>query len=352
MIFSSQPGQGSPPMLSRRRLLMGAGAMLGASALAGCSNIADAGTRAGQLTIVGFAVLSEGDKALAKQWGKTPEGQGVRVQTSFGASGEQSRNVANGLPADFVHLCLSSEITRLVDKGLVADDWNKGEHNGIVTNSVVSLVVRKGNPLGITGWDDLARDDVKIVTGNPGSSGSSRWNILAAWAHIGADGKHDDQAQEFMSQVMGNMVSMPGSGRDATTAFTSGTGDVLISYENEAVYARQTDPEIFDYIVPADTLAVENPAAVLTDAQSASANDWHSYTHSAEGQAVLAQYGFRPLAGPSQPHVAGALDPDNPYPAPEQLFTIDGNFGGWGKANKKFFSTDGLITKLLGKAGA
>ncbi|MDK9655308.1 sulfate ABC transporter substrate-binding protein [Propionibacterium freudenreichii] len=343
--------------MSRRRFLLGVSAVvgasaLGASALAGCSNIAWAGTRAGQLTIVGFAVLSEADLGLAAEWGTTPGGSGVKVQTSFGASGEQSRNVANGLPADFVHFSLSSDMTRLVDKGLVSQDWKKGAHNGIVTKSVVVLVVRPGNPLGITGWDDLARPDVKVVTPNPSSSGSARWNILAAWAHVGADGKHDDQAEDFLGKVLGNTVSLLGSGRDATTAFTSGNADVLISYENEAILARHKNPGVFDYIVPDDTLTIENPGAVLTNAQSASAASWLDFAHSERGQGVLAGFGFRPLAGAVPAQVVGANDPGNPYPTPDRLLTIDKDFGGWSKVNKKFFADGGLITKLLSKVAS
>ncbi|WP_260281776.1 sulfate ABC transporter substrate-binding protein [Propionibacterium freudenreichii] len=351
---SGSPG---PRPVSRRRFLLGVSAVvgasaLGASALAGCSNIAWAGTRAGQLTIVGFAVLSEADLGLAAEWGTTPGGSGVKVQTSFGASGEQSRNVANGLPADFVHFSLSSDMTRLVDNGLVSQDWKKGAHNGIVTKSVVVLVVRPGNPLGITGWDDLARPDVKVVTPNPSSSGSARWNILAAWAHVGADGKHDDQAEDFLGKVLGNTVSLPGSGRDATTAFTSGNADVLISYENEAILARHKNPGVFDYIVPDDTLTIENPGAVLTNAQSASAASWLDFAHSERGQGVLAGFGFRPLAGAVPAQVVGANDPGNPYPTPDRLLTIDKDFGGWSKVNKKFFADGGLITKLLSKVAS
>jgi len=154
-------------------------------AVAACGGGAEAGGEGGdstQLSLVGFAVPEAANKAIAEKWAQTDDGAGVEWQTSYGASGDQSRAVEAGLEADYVHFSLEGDVTRLVDAGLVADDWNAGEHKGIVSQSVVVLVVRKGNPKNIQGWDDIVKPGVGIVTPNPGSSGSARWNILGAWA--------------------------------------------------------------------------------------------------------------------------------------------------------------------------
>ena len=154
---------------------------------------------------------------------------------------------------------------RLVDAGLVSEDWKDNETNGIATSSVVTFVVREGNPEGIETWDDLVQPGVEIITPNPASSGSAKWNILAAWAHVVGAGGSEAEAEKFVTAFLENTIALPPSAREATTAFSEGNGDVLISYENEAILARQNG-EPFDYIVPDDTLLIENPAAVLTDA--------------------------------------------------------------------------------------
>ena len=102
------------------------------------------------------------------------------------------------------------------------------------------IVVRTGNPKNIKGWDDLVKPGVEIVTPNPASSGSAKWNILAAYGHVLADGGTEADAKAYLTKFFGNVAALPGSGRDATTAFLSGTGDVLLSYENEAILARQS----------------------------------------------------------------------------------------------------------------
>ncbi len=175
-----------------------------------------------------------------------------------------------------MHLSLEPDVTRLVDAGLVAEDWKDNETDGICTTSVVVMVVKSGNPLGIDSWDDLIQPGVDIVTPNPASSGSAKWNLLAAYGSVLAAGGSDDDAQAYMEEFFGNVASLPDSGRDATTAFTSGTGDVLLSYENEAILARQNDAD-FDYVVPDSSVLIENPCAV-TDRRLArgDATSWTS----------------------------------------------------------------------------
>ena len=343
----------SLPQTPRRTLLASLLATTTALALTACSNIPQeaASGSAVTLNIVGFAVPAEANKRIGEAWNQTPDGAGVSFQTSYGASGDQSRNVGSGQPADYVHFSLEGDVTRLVEKQLVSEDWNSGPNKGIVSRSVVAIAVRTGNPLGIKGWDDIVKPGVKIVTPNPSSSGAARWNILAAWAHVTGNGGTDAEAEAFLARLFENTVALPGSGRDATTAFTGGTGDVFITYENEAILARQKQGDVFDYIVPADTLLIENPGAVLTTANP-KAKPWLDYVLSDAGQEIFADTGFRPLNGEVKANVRGANDPKNPFPEPTHLFTIGKDFGGWPATNEKFFTEGtGIIPKLLSQTG-
>ena len=311
------------------------------------SSDSDGGTT---LSLVGFAVPEQANKDIAAEWGKTADGEGVTWKTSYGASGDQSRAVESGLDADYVHFSLEGDVTRLVDAGLVAKDWNTGPDKGIVSQSVVVLVVRKGNPKNIKGWDDIVKPGVGIVTPNPGSSGSARWNIMAAWNHVIAGGGTEQEARAFVKKFFDNAVALPGSGREATTAFTSGNGDVLISYENEAILAR-ANGEDFDYVVPDDTLLIENPGAVLEDADP-KAQAWLDFLLTDKAQAIFGKDGFRPLSGEVDYEVTGANDPADPFPTPAKLATIGKDYGGWPGVSDKFFDEKkGLITKIQAETG-
>jgi sulfate transport system substrate-binding protein len=338
---------------TRSRLVTAvAAALVAAVGLSGCGGAAsgDTGSGAVELSLVGFAVPKAGNDAAQALWAKTPDGQGVTWTTSYGASGDQSRAVAAGLKADYVVFSVGSDMTRLVDAGLVAKDWDAGPNKGIVSTSVVVLVVRNGNPKNIHGWDDIVKPGIGIVTPNPGSSGSARWNILAAWSHIVANGGTEAEATEFLTKFFQNTVALPGSGRDATTAFQGGTGDVLISYENEAILARQNGAD-FEYIVPDTTLKIENPGAVTVGANP-KAKSYLDFVLSDEGQEAFASKGFRPLDPSLTVDVPGANDPSNPFPAPKTLTTIDGDFGGWSAVSTKFFDEDtGIITKIQQETG-
>lgn len=302
------------------------------------------------LDLVGFAVPEAGNELAMAAFAETPQGAGVEWNTSYGASGDQSRAVADGKAADYVHFSQSGDVLRLVDAGLVAETWDDGPNHGIVTDSVVVLVVRPGNPKGIEDWDDLVADGVGIVTPNPGSSGAARWNIMAAWGAVVANGGTEDDAAAYFADFFANVVALPGSGRDATTAFLEGTGDVLISYENEAILARQNGAEI-DYVVPSTTLLIENPGAVLIDADP-HAQAYLNFVLSPEGQAEFATVGFRPIDGTPVTGIEGANDPDDPFPAPDTLLTIDGDFGGWAEVGETFFDEDeGIITLIQQEAG-
>ena len=313
--------------------------------LTACSTTPGGSTSASQLSLVAFSVPKPAYDDLQQAFTDRPDGKGVTWKSSYGASGDQARAVISGLPADYVAFSLATDMTKLVDKDLVAEDWDAGPNKGIVSTSVVVIVVRAGNPLGIRGWDDLAKPGVEIVTPNPGSSGSARWNVLAAWSHITANGGSEADAVSFLRKYYKNIVSLPSSGREATSAFTSGTGDVLISYENEAIAARQSGAEI-DYVVPDTSMKIENPGAVTSKAPE-SARKFLDYVVSDDGQKVFASHGFRPLDPSVQPGtVEGANDPAQPFPAVKKLVTID-DLGGWSAVSGKFFDEKtGIVTKI------
>lgn len=312
-------------------------------AVGGC---APASAGPDQLTLVGFAVARAAHLEARESWASTPAGSGVAWASAFGASGDQSRAVASGLPADIVHLSIEPDVQRLVDAGRVPETWDDGPTAGIASQSVVVLVVRPGNPLGISGWDDLTSPGIEVVTPNPGSSGAARWNVVAAWAAAGGTDPDaaatSSDADAFLARLLANVAAYPGSGRDATTAFTAGTGDVLISTENEAILARQ-EGEAVEYVIPSTTFLVQNPAAATVGADPR-AQDYLDHLRGPEGQRALASTGFRPFQDIGSVVVEGATDPAHPFPDPDRLLTLE-DVGGWDAVDAHLFGPDGVVTR-------
>lgn len=336
-------------MTTLQRRLAAAAALVTSAALLGACASASGDAGGNQLSIVGFAVPESANKAIAAKFNKTEAGKDTTFSGSYGASGDQSRKVEAGAKADYVHFSLEEDVSRLEKSGQVADDWNSGANNGIVSESVVVLVVPKGNPKNIKGWDDLVRDDIDVITADPDSSGSARWNILAAYGHALASDRSEKETNAFLKSLFANVKQWAGSGREATEAFDNVIGDVLISYENEAILARQKGKD-YEYIVPDNTLLIENPGAILKDADPR-AKDWLEFVLSKEGQTEFVRTGFRPVIdGLDGIEVEGANDPANPFPAPKNLLTIADDFGGWDAANKKFFDDGALVQQLRKEA--
>ncbi|MCW2749926.1 MAG: sulfate transporter substrate-binding protein [Aeromicrobium sp.] len=327
-----------------------------AAVLAACGGSSDNSSSGGSttLSIVGYSVPKSANEGVEKAFNATAAGKGVKWKESYGASGDQSRAVLAGLKADIVHFSLTPDVTRLVDAGLVAKDWDQNANKGIISTSVVAIVVRKGNPKHITSFADLAKPGIGVVTPNPGSSGSARWNILAAYQSIIAAGGSEADATAYLKKLFANVKALPGSGRDASTAFAGGTGDALITYENDAIFTRASGEDV-DYVVPTNNnLLIENPAAVTTKAPAV-AKTFLDFAISAKGQETYASFGFRPVStvtGVTVGTVKGANDPANPFPKITDLFTIDKTFGGWDAVNTKFFDEKtGIITKIIADSG-
>ncbi|HXS46284.1 MAG TPA: sulfate ABC transporter substrate-binding protein [Solirubrobacterales bacterium] len=305
-----------------------------ALAIVGCGGSSDdtaSGSGGGKLDVVGYSTPEAVyEEALEPGFEGTSAGADVSFSNSFGASGDQSRAVVAGQPASVVHFAQAGDMERLVEEGgLVAKDWDKQKYNGIAQDSVVVIMTRKGNPEGIESFDDLLSKDVEVITPNPFSSGSARWNIMALYGSELHKGKSEAEALASVKALLEKTVVQPGSARDALAAFTQGEGDVLLGYENEAIKA-QTEGEDIDYTIPPSTILIETPIAVTKDAP-ATAQDFLDYVWSDAGQELWAENGYRPV----NPKL---VDPKQ-FPTPKDLFTID-EFGGWATVNDEFFDDE------------
>jgi sulfate transport system substrate-binding protein len=301
--------------------------------VAGCGGSSSA-SGGGTLSLVAYSTPKEAYGSLIPAFQKTPAGKGTSFSQSYGASGDQSRAVDGGLPADVVEFSLEPDITRLVDSGIVDKGWNANSYKGMLTNSVVVLAVRKGNPKHIKGWSDLTKPGVQVITPNPFTSGGARWNVMAAYGSQIAQGKTDPQATAYLGLLFKNVAVQDKSARDALTTFTGGKGDVLIAYENEAIAAQQAGEKL-EYVVPDQTILIENPIAVTKDSKDKSkAEAFVKFLYTPQAQGIFASKGYRPV-------VKGTVGADK-FPTPKQLFDIQ-KFGGWSTVSKKFFDPNNSI---------
>jgi sulfate transport system substrate-binding protein len=299
-----------------------------------------------QLSLIAYSTPQVVYDEVIPQFQKTQAGNGVTFKESFGASGDQSRAVEAGLPADVVTFSLAPDMDRLVKAGLVANDWANTPTKGLVSKSVVSLIVRKGNPKNIHTWDDLLKPGVKVLTPNPFTSGAAKWNIMAAYGAKSGGGENAQAGLDYLRQLITkHVVVQDKSGREALQNFTSGTGDVLISYENEAITAQKKGQKV-DYVIPDQTISIENPIAVVSkSSHTQQAKAFVDFALSAPAQQVFADWGYRP--------VDQAVFDENKakFPTPKGLFTID-DLGGWSKVNDEFFDPDkGSVAKIEQDAG-
>jgi sulfate/thiosulfate transport system substrate-binding protein len=307
---------------------------------AGCGGSGGGGDR---LTLVAYSTPREAYEQLIPAFQKTDAGRGFSFSQSYGSSGDQSRAVQNGLAADVVTLALEPDMTKLVDAGLVDKAWNAGDDKGMVTNSVVALVVRKGNPKNIRGWDDLVRPGIEVIEPNPFTSGGAKWNIMAAYGAQLKAGKTHEQAVAYLEQLFRNVPVQDKSAREALQTFIGGKGDVMLAYENEAITAQQKQQAV-DYVVPDDTILIENPIAVVSKSGNATkAAAFVDFLRSTEAQTIFAQKGYRPV----NQQVAATAG----FPRPPGLFTI-AQLGGWTEVNKRFFDKEtGIVADVERKVG-
>src|SRR6187551_39890 len=329
--------------------LLGALVVLAALLTAtGCGGQSDASSgggdgSGGKLTLVAYSTPEEAYKELIPAFNKTPEGKGVSFSQSYAASGEQSRAVESGLPADVVEFSLEPDMTRLVDADLVDKSWNANEHKGNVTNSVVVLMVRKGNPKNIRDWDDLVTGKVDVLEPNPFTSGGAKWNIMAAYGAQLEKGRSPQEAEQYIADLFKNVSVLDKSARESLATFSSGKGDVLLGYENEAILAQQKGEDI-DYVVPDQTILIENPVAATKNAKDPKlAKSFVDFLYTPAAQKIFVDKGYRPVVKDTP----GA----DKFPTPKTLFDIT-KFGGWDKVNTDFFDPEkGIVAKIFQDQG-
>jgi sulfate/thiosulfate-binding protein len=319
--------------------------LLLASGCGGQSSSASSGGdgSGGKLTLVAYSTPEEAYKELIPAFNKTSAGKGVSFSQSYAASGEQSRAVEGGLPADVVEFSLEPDMTRLVDANLVDKSWDQNRYKGMVTNSVVVLMVRKGNPKHIKGWDDLTSGKVDVLEPNPFTSGGAKWNIMAAYGAQLEEGKSPQQAQQYIADLFKNVSVLDKSARESLQTFSSGKGDVLLGYENEAILAQQKGEDL-DYIVPDQTILIENPVAATSEAKDPKlAKAFVDFLYTPAAQKIFVGKGYRPIVKDT----AGA----DKFPTPKDLFDIT-KFGGWDKVNTDFFDPEkGIVAKIFQSQG-
>ena len=287
----------------------------------------------GDVALVAYSTPQAAYAAIIEAFRHTDTGTDVHVSESYGGSGDQSRAVEAGQPADYVGFSLEPDINRLVDGGLLAEGWNDTPTNGMVTESVVVFVVRSGNPKNVQTWDDLTTGEVEVLNPNVFTSGGARWNVMAAYGAQIEQGKSEQEAVQYLHDLYANIPVQDASARESLQTFTGGVGDVLLAYENEAIFAQQEGADI-DYIVPDQTLLIENPVALTTSgADNPAAQGFYDFVFTPEAQQIFKDNGYRP--------VSDEVDASE-FPQPPGLFTI-ADLGGWADVMAKFFDPDGSI---------
>jgi sulfate transport system substrate-binding protein len=335
------------PIVSRRTLALALAlatiAALVAAAAAATSSAGPARRADTNLTLVAYSTPREAYGKLISEFQKTAAGKDVDFEQSYGASGEQARAVVAGLHADLVALSLEPDVTTLVKAGIVAPGWKNDRFKGIVTRSVVVFAVRRGNPKKIRDWEDLVKPGVQVVTPNVQTSGGAKWNIMAAYGAMKRKKKTHAQAVAYLRKLYTHIVSQDKSAREALQTFLAGRGDVLLAYENEAIFANSKGQDV-PYVIPKATIRIENPIAVTKNNRSAAkARAFVRYLRSLKAQRIFAQNGYRPV-------LTSALKGFS-FPVRQQLFTIKW-LGGWAKVDKQFFDPkSGIVTKIQRETG-
>jgi len=313
-------------------------AALGVTAAAGASS------KGARLSLVAYSTPREAYAKLIPMFQATPAGKDVDFTQSYGASGDQARAVKAGLKADIVALSLAPDVDDLVNAGLVDAKWKRQSYRGMVTDSVVVFAVRDGNPKKIKGWDDLLKPGVSVITPNPFTSGGARWNVMAAYGSWLKLGKTKAQARQKLLGLFKNVSVQDKSARDSLNTFLSGKGDVLLTYENEAI-AAQLAGQNLQYVIPRTTILIENPIAVLKSSENKTeANAFVRFLKTPAAQQVFADRGYRPI-------VKSVLEKNRKkFPVRPGQFTIDQlGLGGWTKVQKDFFDPDKGIMATIEK---
>jgi sulfate transport system substrate-binding protein len=295
-------------------------------------------------------LYEEENAAFAKAWlAKT--GQVVTIKQSHAGSGKQARSVIDGLEADVVTLALAWDIDAVAKAGWIAPGWQtKLPSNSAPYTSTIVFLVRKGNPKGIKEWDDLARPGVAVITPNPKTGGGARWNYLGAWGFaLAQPGGTEASAKELVGKIYKNVPVLDSGARGATTTFVErGIGDVLITWENEALLAvNQLKAGAFEIVTPKLSILAEPPVAVVDKVVDkrrtrAAAQAYLEFLYTEQGQRLVGKHFYRPRL----PAVAKEFEKQ--FPAIE-LVTVE-KLGGWEALHKAHFA-DGAIFDQIYQVG-
>jgi sulfate/thiosulfate transport system substrate-binding protein len=301
---------------------------------------ASGATQSTKLALVAYSTPKDAYGKIIPSFQSTSAGKDVSFSQSYGASGDQAHNVLNGQSADIVAFSLQPDVSLLVHRGLVPGNWNRDKFKGMVTDSVVVFVVRDGNPKKIHSWNDLTKKGIEVITPNPFTSGGARWNVIAGYGAQRKLGKSHKQAVAWLTKLFHHVPVQPDSARTALTVFAQGKGDVLLTYENEAIYANKKGVRT-DYVIPKQTILIENPVALTkTGVKHKEAKAFLTFLHSAKAQRIFGDTGYRPVL----PSVARGYH----FPQPAALFNIHQlGLGGWVKVEKRWFDVNnGIMAKI------
>lgn len=288
---------------------------------------------------------------FAARW-KAKTGRTVNFEESYNASGAQARAIKSGLGSDVAILSLEGDMDTLVSAGLVSSTWKDGPTGGILTHSLVVIGTRSSNPKKIADWNDLAKPGVGVLYPDPKTSGGAKWNVGALYGAALLKAKEANPAKpdlaavrQALAAVQKNVVNMDASGRESMTTFERGSGDAIVTYENELLLRKKQGREV-PYVVPPRTLRIDSPGAIVARNVEKHGNRevvdaFFAFLQSDEGQAIFAEYGFRPR----QESGASAS-----LPAAEKVFTI-ADLGGWKTVNKDVFGPDGIWTSVYASEG-
>ncbi|MDD5261572.1 MAG: sulfate ABC transporter substrate-binding protein [Methylacidiphilales bacterium] len=287
------------------------------------------------------------NKAFAESW-KARTGDTVTIDQSHGGSGKQARAVIDGLEADVVTLALAYDIDIIgKKKNLLYADWQKKfpENSSPYTSTIVFLV-RKGNPKGIKDWDDVVKPGISVITPNPKTSGGARWNFLAAWAYARHKYGDDIKAQEFITKLYKNVPVLDSGARGSTTTFVQrGVGDVLLAWENEAFLSiKEFGADKFEIVTPSLSILAEPPVAIVDKiaekhGTTEVAKAYLNFLYTEQAQDLIGKNFYRPRSAQA------AAKYGKQFPQ-LKLVTVDGEFGGWQKAQSGYFNDGGVFDKI------
>lgn len=289
----------------------------------------------------------EYNQAFGQYWQKRT-GQVVEFKQSHGGSGKQARSVIDGLQADVVTLALANDIDEIANAGLIRKDWQKQfRDNSAPYTSTVVFLVRKGNPKNIRDWNDLTRQGVEIITPNPKTGGAPRWIYLSAWGYaLKQPGGNDAKARELVKKLYQNVKVLDSGARGSLTTFAErGIGDVLLSWENEALLATLgLGKDKFEIVYPSISILAEPSVAIVDKTVDKNGNrqlarGYLNFLYSPLGQELAAKHFFRPR----NPQVAAKYAKQFPK---IKLFSINEVFGGWAKAQKTHFVNGAVFDQI------